>query len=294
MRLLPHSRAILQAFLVTFLWSTSWILIKYALEEIPPITFAGLRYTFATLILLPGLKKHKVAVRALSPKNWRNLAVLGVVFYALTQGGVFVSLKYLESVTFSLLLNFTTLFVAITAMVTLKEIPTWKQWGGITIFIAGVWIYFYPPHIPEGGLIGLAFGGLTVCANAGAAIIGRSVNKGNSIPPIVITVISMGIGAVLLLGFGLTFQGLPLISARGWGTIVWLAFVNTAFAFTLWNKTLQTLTAVQSSIINNTMLIQIAVLAWIFLGEQITPGEIGGLLLVIVGTLIVQLTRSKE
>jgi drug/metabolite transporter (DMT)-like permease len=143
-------------------------------------------------------------------------------------------------------------------------------------------------------LIGLAFGGLTVCANAGAAIIGRSVNKGDSIPPIVITLISMGIGAVLLLGFGLTFQGLPPISARGWGTIVWLAFVNTAFAFTLWNKTLQTLTAVQSSIINNTMLIQIAVLAWIFLGEQITLGEIGGLLLVVIGTLIVQLTRSKE
>jgi drug/metabolite transporter (DMT)-like permease len=70
--------------------------------------------------------------------------------------------------------------------------------------------------------------------------------------------------------------------------------VNTAFAFTLWNKTLQTLTAVQSSIINNTMLIQIAVLAWIFLGEQITPGEIGGLLLVVIGTLIVQITRSKS
>jgi drug/metabolite transporter (DMT)-like permease len=45
------------------------------------------------------------------------------------------------------------------------------------------------------------------------------------------------------------------------------------------------------TIINNTMLIQIAVLAWLFLGEQITPGEIGGLLLVMIGTLIVQIAR---
>ena len=39
---------------------------------------------------------------------------------------------------------------------------------------------------------------------------------------------------------------------------------------TIWNYTLRTLTAMESSIINGTMLIQIAVLAWIFLGEDIS------------------------
>ena len=39
--------------------------------------------------------------------------------------------------------------------------------------------------------------------------------------------------------------------------------VNTAFAFTLWNLSLQRLTAVESAGVNNTMLIQIAVLAWL-------------------------------
>jgi hypothetical protein len=34
-----------------------------------------------------------------------------------------------------------------------------------------------------------------------------------------------------------------------------------------WNKSLQTLTAVESSIINSTMLPQIAILAWLLLGE---------------------------
>jgi len=40
----PRLRAILQALIVTFLWSTSWVLIKIGLEDIPAVTFAGLRY----------------------------------------------------------------------------------------------------------------------------------------------------------------------------------------------------------------------------------------------------------
>jgi len=39
-----HLIPALQALFVTFLWSSSWVLIKFGLEEIPPLTFAGLRY----------------------------------------------------------------------------------------------------------------------------------------------------------------------------------------------------------------------------------------------------------
>jgi len=291
-RINPHSRAILQAFLVTVLWSTSWILIKFALDEIPPLTFAGLRYCLAFLILLPGLWKHKSQVRALPGRTWRSLGILGLVFYALTQGGVFVALKYLEAVTFSLMLNFSTLLVAIGGMITLREFPSGWQWGGILTFLAGVLVYFYPLALPTGGFLGLLLGSLTVCTNAAASILGRSANRNQSVPPLVVTTISMGIGAVVLLVIGIGVQGLPAISSRGWTIIVWLALVNTAFAFTLWNKTLQVLSAVESSILNNTMLIQIAVLAWIFLGELITLREIGGLALAMVGTLVVQTNRS--
>ena len=43
----PRLRAILQALLVTTLWSTSWVLVKIGLEDIPAVTFAGLRYFLA-------------------------------------------------------------------------------------------------------------------------------------------------------------------------------------------------------------------------------------------------------
>jgi drug/metabolite transporter (DMT)-like permease len=48
-----HQQAVLQALLVTFLWSTSWVLIKIGLQDIPALTFAGLRYSLAFVCLLP-------------------------------------------------------------------------------------------------------------------------------------------------------------------------------------------------------------------------------------------------
>ena len=42
-----HRYPRLQALFVTFLWSTSWVLIKIGLDQIPALPFAGLRYTLA-------------------------------------------------------------------------------------------------------------------------------------------------------------------------------------------------------------------------------------------------------
>ena len=289
MRSSPRLLALLQAVFVTFLWSTSWVLIKRNINEIPPLTFAGLRYSIASLILLPNLLKHKKEVRSLSSKDWRRLIVLGIVFYTLTQGGQFITLKYLEAITFSLLLNFTTLLVAVFGILILKETPSRLQWAGIFVFIIGVLVYFRPHTILSGGWFGFALAGFTVCANAISAILGRSVNRGGRISPMIVTVISMGVGAIILLGIGLVFQGFPSVSPSGWLTIIWLAIANTAFAFLLWNKTLQILSAVESSIINSTMLIQIAVLAWVFLGEGISLYNLIGLAFAAVGVILVNL-----
>ena len=69
--------------------------------------------------------------------------------------------------------------------------------------------------------------------------------------------------------------------------------VNTAFAFTLWNHSLQHLTATESSVVNNTMLIQIAILAAVFLGEPISWTQGFGLAVATAGALLVQLRRPS-
>jgi drug/metabolite transporter (DMT)-like permease len=293
MHLSERTRAILQALLVTLLWSTSFVLIKTSLNEIPPLTFAGLRYSMAVLFLLPGLFKQRSQLKTLSGRDWWQLIILGLVFYAITQGGQFLSLDHLPAITFSLILNFTTVVVAIMGIVGLKEYPSGLQWFGIVVFIAGVLVYFMTAGVSVGEPIGIILAGITMIANAAASLLGRDVNRTKRIPTILITTISMGVGAVVLLVAGLAVEGWPHLTWQNWLVILWLGAVNTALAFQLWNCSLQHLSAVESSIINNTMLIQIAVLAWLFLDEKLNWVEIGGLALAAVGIFLANVKGGR-
>jgi drug/metabolite transporter (DMT)-like permease len=291
-----HHKAVLQALLVTFLWSTSWVFIKIGLVEIRPLSFAGLRYGLAFLCMLPIFVRRR-QYRQLSglPRNtWGLLALLGIIYYAATQGAQFVALAYLPAVSVNLILTFTTIIVALSGMVFLAERPTARQWLGILIAIGGAVVYFYPVSLPEGVAIGLIAGGVAVVANSVSSVLGRRVNSDPRLSPLTVTVVSMGIGSLLLAVVGLSIEGLPPVTFRNVLIITWLAVVNTAFAFTLWNHTLQTLDAFESSVINNTMMIQIPILAIIFLGERLTASEFAGLGIAILGTLLVQFSRRRK
>ncbi len=288
---------ILQALFVSFLWSTSWVLIKIGLNDIhiPALTFAGLRYSIAFCLLLAyGWYTNRLGdLRHLPRQDWLKLCGLGIIFYSITQGTQFLALAVLPSALFSLMLNFTTIVVALAGIKLLHEYPSRIQWGGMGVFLFGVLVYLYPIDFPAEIVLGLVIGITSMLANASGSILGRHVNRDHAISPFIVTLVSMGFGAFILLATGLVLEDLPPIPIEGWGIIFWLAVVNTAFAFTLWNLTLRTLSATESSIINNTMLIQIAVLAWIFLGETITAQEGIGLLVASIGILIVQLRRRK-
>jgi drug/metabolite transporter (DMT)-like permease len=288
--------AVAQALLVTFLWATSWVLIKIGLGTLPALTFAGLRYCLAFLCLLPLVlgRERLQSILALPGREWARLAALGLLFYAVTQGAQFVGLASLPAVTVSLLLNLTTVVVAVLGIALLGERPGRLQWAGVALSLAGVAVYFYPALIPAGQRLGLAVTGAGVLANALSAVLGRSLNRATRLDPLAVTAVSMGIGAAALLLCGLGVQGLPRLSALHWLVVGWLAVVNTAFAFTLWNHTLRTLSAVESSIINSTMLVQIALLAWLLLGERFTSQQGTGMVLVALGALLVQLRRKRE
>ena len=293
-----HLKAVFLALFVTILWSTSWVLIKIGLQaSIPPVTFAGLRYTLAFLCLLPFVlfnTSHREFIRNFSGSIWLQLVVLGIGLYTITMAAQYIGLSYLPSATVSLLLNFSPIFVALPSGFINKERTSFLQWGGIILTVLGAIVYFFPLSIPAGQTFGLVVVIIGVLSNAGSSLLGRKVNLKSGLPAILITTISMGFGGLLLLLFGATTQGFGPIDAKQWMIISWLAIVNTAFAFTLWNKTLQSLTAVESSIINGTMLPQIAILAWIFLGESLNAKQIIGLSLVAIGIIIVQIRRGKR
>lgn len=291
-----HLRAVLQALFVTFLWATSWVLIKIGLANIPPLTFAGLRYFMAFLCLLPfALTRERIGVlRKLPPREWLWLALLGLLFYAVAQGAQFVALAYLPAITVSLLLNFSTVVVALLGIVFLTERPGLQQWSGVALCTLGALVFFYPVSIPNSEIAGYLAVLACLFSNSISSIMSRDVNRKARLDPLIVTTVSMGAGSLALLVGGVAWQGLPHITAVNWIIIGWMAVVNTALAFTLFNHTLRTLTAAESSVIISTMLAMIAVLAWLFLGEQITLQKGIGMVLVGTGVVIVQLWRQKE
>ena len=289
----PHQWAVLQALFVTALWSSSYVLITIGLEKIPALTFAGLRYAGATIVLLPMFVYygHHRSIFACDRRELGALVLLGLLLYTVTQGAQFVALQYITAATVSLLLSFTPALVALLGIPLLGERPSSRQWVWIGVLLLGVGIYFYPFGFRGVVLFGLAVMALGLLANSLSSIVGRYVNHELSLSPLAVTTVSMGLGSAVLLAGGITVQGLPSLSVQAWLIVLWLAIVNTAFAFTLWNRTLQTLSATDSSVINNTMLVQVALLGWVFLGESLSALDIVGLGLVLVGAMAVQLTE---
>ena len=218
-----------------------------------------------------------------------KLILLGLLFYSFTQGAQFLGLYFLPAVTVSLLLNLTPIIVAVLAIFMISETPSSIQWAGILLFLTGIIIYFYPVMISENEMLGIIVMIIGVLANAMSAILGRDINRSKKITPYLVTLISMGVGSIILLLVGILTQGLPLLSMKNILYLIWLAVVNTALAFTIWNFTLRSLTAMESSIINGTMLIQIAALAYFFLGEEISSKEGIGLFVAGGGAILVQI-----
>jgi len=292
-----RASALVAALFVTFLWSTSWVLIKVGLAaSLPPLSFAGLRYGLAVLCLAPfalGTAESRAALRATPAGKAGWLALLGLVYIALAQGAQFAALALLPAATVSVLLAMTPAVVALASALAGREAPTGRQWAGIAVAAAGVLLFFSPGALAVPAGAGLAAAVVALLGNAGGSLLGRKVNRETVLAPLQVTFVSLAIGSGALLSAGVAVQGLPPLDARSAVVVAWLAVVNTAFAFTLWNRSLKTLTAVESSVVNGLMLPQIALLAVAVLGERLGGREVAGLLLVGCGTLVVQLPRSR-
>jgi len=171
----------------------------------------------------------------------------------------------------------------------INEYPTFLQWFGVVLFIIGIFTYFFPVDLSRSQVTGLIVMTIGVLASSASAFLGRSINREVKINPVVVTIVSMGTGSIILLIAGIAIQGLPSISFQNILYLLWLAIINTTLTFTIWNFIIRIPSAMESSIINGTMLIQIAVLAWIFLEEAISLQEGIGMMVAACGAVLVQL-----
>ena len=294
-----HPFSIFQAFFVTLLWSSSWPIIKYGLEEIPPITFAGLRYITASLILFSVVlisSKQRKVLKTINRRWWLKLVLYGLIFYTITQGAQFFGLLFLPAITVSMLLSFTPILVLILAIFLIKEKPSKLQILFVIIALLGAFLYFFKSidlELSNMVILALIIVIIGVLANALSAIMGRSINKLQELNPLIVTSISMLVGSIVLLIVGLITEDIPQLSLLSIGYILWLSIINTAFAFTLWNHAMQKLAAVEISIINNTMLVQITILAVILLSERPSVFQWIGLVIIAISGIFLPLFSSN-
>jgi len=298
-----HLVSVLIAVFVTLLWSSSWPIIKFGLEKenLSPFLFAGFRYCLGSLFLLIFIfisKKRTILLKQVSFRWWVKLSFYGFIFITLTQGAQFFGLKYLTAITVGFLLSFTPILVLIFGVMTIKEKPSFLQVAFVLLATIGAFFYFYPIvglNTGENTLFGLLIVLVGLLANAISAVFGRSINRSQEYDPIIVTSISMFVGSILLLILGLVQEGLPSFTFKAIIYILWLSLINTALAFTLWNYAMQRLKAIESSIINNTMLVQITILALIFLQERPTFFQFIGLAMVALsGILLPILQKNKK
>lgn len=257
-------RALALAIGVTLLWSSSWVMLRWAIDDhgMTPLLGAGLRYLLACLVLVGVMAitpADRRGMRGLGRRDLGILVVLGLLFYAVTQGAQVVAIASQPAATTSLVLSFTPLLVALASQALLGERPAGTQVAGAAV-------------------IGLG-------ANVASSILGRGVNRALRLTARAVTTVSMAVGALTLVLVGWLTEGPPRLDAVGWGLVAWMAVFNTALAFTWWNESLRHLSATESSAVNNLMLLEIAALAWLLLGEA--PGVVQwvGMALVTLGVL---------
>jgi drug/metabolite transporter (DMT)-like permease len=286
-----RTKAILEALLVTFIWSSSYIFTKFGLIDIQPLTLVGLRYLIASIVWVPialSRGEHKKIKR----DAWWKLAVLGFLGYTVAQGLQCVGLSYLPAVMVTLILNFTPLVVMILNVLFTGEYPNRDQIAGMVLVLTGA-VLFFSDRLEGGTLTGVLITFVSGLGWAGYMVAGKLLFKEKRVSPLGNTAFAMGFGSALISASALLFEGLAPIPLTGWAIIIWLGVVNTAAAFFMWNHALETIDSFELSILQNTMLIQTTILSMIFLGERLPAIKYVYMALVFIGVYVVQ-TRGGD
>src|SRR5882672_1236086 len=78
------------------IWGSTWLFIKLGLRDLPPMSFAALRFLIAASILLFILLFKKRALPR-SPSDWLLVSVTGVMVFTLNYGLVFWAGQFIPS-----------------------------------------------------------------------------------------------------------------------------------------------------------------------------------------------------
>ncbi|MGG0708058.1 DMT family transporter [Bacillus paramobilis] len=271
--------------LAASIWGGMYVVSKYVLDFIPPLTLVWLRFIIAFVVLYFILKiaekkqKKKVTIRK---KDWLLFAWIGFIGYFISITCQFIGTKLSDAHTGSLVTSATPAFMVIFAAIILKEKLTARRLLSTIIATIGVIIV-----IGWDIEIGSYFIGTIILVGAAItwALLSIYVKIASArFSSLVITTYAIFFSLFFITPFMIwelqstSFETVNTYVILG---VVYLGVVSTAGAFFLWNKGLELMDASIGSLFFFFQPIVGSLLGWLLLNETLNSNFfIGGILIV--------------
>ena len=286
-------KLVLAFFAIYVVWGSTYLAIRVAVDTVPPLFAAGIRFTIAGISLF-GWSQLRGA-RAPSRLEWRNLTILGALMFLASYSGLFWAERTLPSGIASVLVATIPVWTALLEIVVFKrQRLEWTLAVSIALGLAGV-IMIAIDSTSSGHVNLLPC--LAILASEIAWSTGTIITTMMKLPESKATSAGaqMMIGGVMLLGLSAAvreFPPIPHISTTAWLAIGYLIVAGSLVAFTAfqWLLTQMPTTVVTSYAYVNPV---IALMVGYFLGgEVIGPRAIAGSALVLVSTMALMKNRT--
>jgi drug/metabolite transporter (DMT)-like permease len=272
-------------------WSSTWLAIKWGLEDLPPVSFAGIRFVVAVVALLA----FSIVVRAqLLPRNaadWKLLAVTGVMMFAVNYGLLFWGELHVSSGLAAVLQTGIPIFGLFFAHWLLPEEPiVWRKLLGSIAGIGGVVLICFR-LLEFHGILSL-LGGIGIVLGGASAALANVMLKRRKMQfsPGMIAAWQMIFGAIPLLLFGVIFEGNPF--AFKWtplalGCLLYLAVIGSALTFLLLYWLMPRMSVINLQTISLITPPGAIALGWWLGGERFSTTMLLGAGLVLLGVAVI-------
>jgi drug/metabolite transporter (DMT)-like permease len=277
--------------LLVLIWSSTWVAIKFGLEDSPPLLGAGVRFALAGAVLLVFALLARRSLRT----DWVLAALLAIAPFAFAYGLVYWGEQHIPSGLAAVLFGVLPLYTAVLAGIFLPEEPLrGRLVFGVFVAIGGLALAF--AESLELGDDDLALAGAAALALSplGAAVgqIGQKLRAAQ-------------LDAVVLNGWGMLGGGLLLLAlsafGESWGEFAWtpesigsilyLAILGSSVTFVVLTILLRYLTAQAMSFLAMLLPFGALVFGAVLYNEAITWRALAGAGLVAAGLLIAQTRR---
>ena len=286
--------------MVVFIWAASFIFIKLALAEIPPMTLAFARFAVATpiLVLITSYTRlSRGAIKLALTREFWFFSFLGLSGVTLLYVFQFYSLRFISATEGSIIINLHAIFAMLLSAAFLNEPPTLRKALGvfvafsglIVITIGGSTIASLNLTEPVGVLLMVGAG---LCW-AAYSVFGKKALQRYSNQ--VATTCAFLLGSLYLIPFAISeghLGTLAVASWVAWFSIFFLAIPSSVVAYIVWNRLIRVTDVTKVLVSLYVIPIPTAILSYVFLGETITYPVVLGAALIVLGVYLTESSRS--